>query len=262
MSDYQELRLFLSGLTSNCEIPNPDSVVTQFFIIYNFWPIFLGYVMFGLTLVKCDYIFLLLTATNFTDNWVNYVLRSWVGTSSNYQPETCPLIPEQMPALAAERISVLYTVIWFLATFTYPTRMGKSNILFLNFSSVLALYSRCYLGFSTPVQMFAGTGAGVVEGLILSLLFYFLKVHDYDKKIEYLLQYWYALFSENLSQYPLLYMGEPYRVKILVTDESNTKLTRCYHLSHDDLVAASRIQPTLRVLMEPATFVVTREKCT
>jgi hypothetical protein len=198
MGDYQELKSFLGGLDSLCVFDDFDSTVTQFFIIFNFWPIILGYIMFGMTMVKCDYILLLLTSTNFLDNWINYLLRSGIDTHDNYQPVTCPILPEQMPALASQRVVVLYTVMWCLATFIYPVRINKSTIVFLNFSSVLAIYSRMYLGFSTPAQMLAGALVGLMEGLCFTLIFYVLKVHEYDCWIEFLLKYWHSgLNSQN-----------------------------------------------------------------
>ena len=188
MSDYKELHLFLSALSVNCTIPAQDSVITEFFLLYNFWPIALGFFVLGLTIIKCDYVILLLTVTNFIDNSINFGLRTAVGVSNNIQPENCPIDPTQMPALSSERITVLYTVIWFLATFTYPCKVGRWFVVVGNFVSVLALYSRMYLRFSTPQQMFAGCGVGLIEGFILSIFFYFLKVHHYDMAIVNLLK--------------------------------------------------------------------------
>lgn len=197
MSDYQEFWMLMKTLDGPCVFPDVESVATEFFVLANFWPIFVGYLMLGLTVVKCNYEFLLLSASNFFDNWVNFTLRNWFGESDRYQPDTCPLLEKQMPALASQRIALLYTTIWFLATFTYPKVFGKSNMLFLNFSMVLALYSRLYLGFSTPLQMLVGSAFGVLEGLLLSLFFYYLKVHRYDQSIEALLRKWYTLFGDN-----------------------------------------------------------------
>ena len=197
MSDYQELCEFLKPLDTVCIIPQPSSTITKFFLIYNFWPIFMGYVMLGLTVVKCDYVFLLLTITNFMDNWINYSLRSTINNSSLFQPSTCPLLDDQMPALSSQRIAVLYTVIWFLATVTYPTRMGKANILFINFSAVTALYSRLFLGFSTPEQMIVGALVGILEGVCFSLVFYYLKIHKYDRWICHYLSYWYQNVADE-----------------------------------------------------------------
>lgn len=202
MGDYHELELFLEFLDVNCTIPNPDSAVTKFFVIYNFWPIFLGFIMLGITLVKCDYVFLLMTMSNFIDNGLNYALRTAVGPSSNLQGIDCPIEPEQMPALASQRIAVLYTVMWFLATFTYPRRLGKANVLCFNFCTVLALYSRMYIAFSTPAAMLIGCLIGVLEGFMLSLFFFYLMRHEYDKFIIMFLRTWYINIADTFTTHP------------------------------------------------------------
>jgi uncharacterized membrane protein len=89
-----------------------------------------------------------------------------------------------MPALAAERVGVLFIVCWCLATFIYPTKMNKAYVLFINFTCVTALYSRMYLRLSTPSQMLAGMAIGIGEGMLFSLFFYFLRLHGYDNKIK------------------------------------------------------------------------------
>jgi len=197
MSDYHELQLLMDDVPDDCIIPNPESIVTQFFIIFDFWPIYLGYIFMGLTLVKCDYSFLLLTTTNFLDYLLNYVIRSAGWETTSYQPETCFAGPHQLSALAAQRVTVLYIVIWFMATFTYPTRISKSNVMFINFSAVLALFSRLYLGFSTPQQMLIGAAIGVGEGLFFSFVFYFLMVRRIDRKFVRLMRNRYTNFTDD-----------------------------------------------------------------
>jgi len=62
---------------------------------------------------------------------------------------------------------------------------------------VLALFSRMYLSFSTPVQMFIGCLVGLGEGFFLSIFFFFLRAHDYDLKIVRFLNRWYINISED-----------------------------------------------------------------
>ena len=206
MSDYSELKNVLDIIPSVCTIPYPNSTVTNFFLIFNFWPIALGFIFFGWSVVKCNYPFLLLTITNFIDTGLNYLLQEVIDERNNIQPEACPFNDKQMPALAGQRVAVLYTVMWFLATFTYPQKMGKSNVLWWDAWTALALYSRMYLWFSTPLQMLIGALFGIVEGVCLSFFFYFLMVHGYDFVIIEKLSHWYIHISDDFVIHPT---GEP-----------------------------------------------------
>jgi len=134
--------------------------------------------------VNCEYKLLLFTSVNFLDNWINYAIRVGISSDKTFQPPACPINTLQMPALASERIAVLFVVGWFLVTWIYPTQLNKPYILAINFSAVTAIYSRLYLRLSTPEQMIAGALIGVTEGIILTLLFYFMRLHGYDNKIK------------------------------------------------------------------------------
>ena len=197
MGDYKELGNFVLCAISACNVPSPDSVATDFFVVFNFWPIYLGFVMLGFTLTKCNYVFLLLTVTNYLDNTLNYLLREGIGKSDNFQLPSCPILVDQMPALASEKVVCLYTVAWFLVIYAYPTAPGKSNIVLLNFCAVLALFSRCYLGFSTPLQMVVGAGIGASEGIILSFIYYYLKIHRLDIVLVNLMTRYYRFFADQ-----------------------------------------------------------------
>jgi len=197
MSDYDELELLVGSLNINCTLPNEDSLITEWLVIYNYWPIALGFIVFGVTITKCNYVFFLLTCTNYIDMGLNYVLRRMIGDSDNIQPANCELGLKQMPALGSQRVAVLYTVIWFIATFTYPGKMGKSNVLLINFCAMLALFSRMYLRFSSPLQMFIGCIIGTFEGFVLSVFFFYLKVHHYDRQIISYLKTWYIVLADD-----------------------------------------------------------------
>ncbi len=197
MSDYEELESFMSPLNVICTIPDGDSLITSFFLIYNFWPIALGFLILGRTITKFNFILLLLTCTNFIDNGFNYMLRTAVGPSNNIQTALCPTNIAQMPALGSQRIAVLYTITWFLATFTYPYKLKKFVVLMINFCAVLALFTRMYLGFSSPLQMFVGCLVGIGEGFVLSIFFFFLRIHEYDSTIIHFLQKWYVDVTDN-----------------------------------------------------------------
>lgn len=181
MSGWTDLSEITALYSANCVLSHPNSIITEFFVVYNFWPIFLTFVVIGITLVQYEYTYFLLTVVMLADGGINYGLQQAYGDSTNFQPPTCPIEPKQLPALAAERITVLYIVGWFLVTYIYPRAVDTSKIWMFNIAAVLSLYARLYLIFSTPVQMLAGTVVGFVEGLLFSWLFLWIKEKGIDR---------------------------------------------------------------------------------
>ena len=181
MSGWTDLSEITALYEAGCFLNNPTSIITKFFVVYDFWPIFLTFVVIGITLVQYEYTYFLLTIVMLADGGINYGIQQAVGDSDNLQPPTCPLEPRQMPALASERIIVLYIVGWYLVTYIYPRPVDVSKIWMFNIAAVLALYARLYLLFSTPSQMLAGAGIGFVEGLLFSWFFWWLKERGIDR---------------------------------------------------------------------------------
>lgn len=182
MSGYFDL---INGLIpvydANCILQNSGSIITNFLVFYNFWPLFLSWVVIGITLVHYEYIYFLFTVVLLADFGINYGLIMLFGPSTNIQPPTCPVDNYQMPALASERVIVLYVVGWFLVTYIYPRPLQVYKIWLFNVPAAIAIYDRLYLLFSTPEQMLVGAGIGFLEGLLFSLLFLWMKHVGLDK---------------------------------------------------------------------------------
>lgn len=196
MSDYSGLLLWIDLIKDKCIFPlDGNDHFLNFLIVFDWWPIYLGYIMFGYSLFNNNYTFLLLTITNFIDYGINVALRSMIDEPNKFQPLTCPIIDEQMPALATERITVLVTVAWIIANYIYPFVIRGWLVMLITLSSVLAIFSRTYLYLSTPSQLFVGVAVGLVEGLILSFLFCVLKIKNYDQIISNFMENWYSLIS-------------------------------------------------------------------
>lgn len=197
MGDIEELCDFLQNGTKGCIIPDANSFITTCFLVVNFWPIYFGMVLLGVSLFRCNYICILITITIYVDNLINYSLRDIVGASNNFQPDACPLPSNQMPALASQKLVVLYTVVWFLLIYAYPTQPSKSTVLLANLLTITVLFSRLYLMLSTPVQIIAGAGAGLLEGIVLCFIFYYMKIHKIDAGVVRLTKRYYELFNET-----------------------------------------------------------------
>lgn len=183
MSGFWDLTVLADYYETVCVGIDGDSAIAKFFVVYDFWPVFLSFVIIGITLVQYEYIYFLFTIVMLVDGAINYGAQKAVGASDNLQPPTCPIEPNQMPALASERIMVIYIVGWFLVTFVYPRPMSTTKIFMFNIAGVLALYARFYLVFSTPAQMLAGAAIGFAEGMAFGYLFWNLRKRGWDKRL-------------------------------------------------------------------------------
>lgn len=175
------LSLLTAYYASICIIPNPDSVITEFFVVYQFWYIALTFITFGFTIVQYEYIYFLLTVVMFSDMGINYGLQQLFGSSDNFQPPTCFVNLNQMPSRTSELIIVLYVIGWSLVTYIYPRGVEVSKIWMFNIAAALAIYDSLYLLFSTPKQMLVGAGVGFAEGIFFSIIFLWMKHKKYDR---------------------------------------------------------------------------------
>lgn len=168
---------------ANCVLQNPTSIITEFFIQFYYWPTYLTYISIGITLVHYEYIYFLMTVVMLADWGVSTGARSAFGPSNNFQPATCPIEQNQMPAVPAERLVVLYVAVWYIFTYLYPRPAKLYYIWGLNIAAVLAMFDPLYLVFNTPEQMYVGAAVGFAEALAFAVLFEWVKRLGIDKML-------------------------------------------------------------------------------
>lgn len=166
---------------ANCLLPNPSSIITEWFLTLYYWPNYLTAGMFLLTIFHYEYFYFLMTVVMLADWGINTAARNAFGPSNNIQPATCPIELEQMPALPAERIIVVYVVVWYIVTFLYPKTIQTYYIWVWSFAAVVALFTPLYLLFSTPEQAYVGAAIGAAEALCFVVLFEWVKYKGIDK---------------------------------------------------------------------------------
>lgn len=145
--------------------------VDGFFIMINFWPSFVAFILVGIVLEHTE-IFYSAFAWAFWGEWlINWGIRLAVnvpGPQFGCEPSV------QVPALATDLLTfaTLFLMIMSAYAFDFPIRWYK--MLMITIFAPIAIYSRVFLKFNTPGQLLWGVLAGLVMSILWSLLIYYV----------------------------------------------------------------------------------------
>lgn len=156
-----------------------DDWVSGFFAAYDYWPLFVGLIILGLTLEHREVFYVLVFFGGLFNALINWGLRAAI---SQEGPEPDCFSDIQMPAYATDGLTFLTVVTMIASGYTYgvPVRWFKLALFWVG--GPVGIYARIWLRANTPAQMMAGTGFGLAEALIYStVLLYVFTYERIDK---------------------------------------------------------------------------------
>jgi hypothetical protein len=160
-----------------------DDWASGFFAAYDYWPLFIGMIIIGLTLEHKEVFYVLVFWGGLSNALINWGLRAAI---SQPGPEPDCFQDIQMPAYATDGLTFLTTIVMISSGYTYgiPIRWFKLSLLWIG--GPIGLYARVWLRANTPPQMMAGTAVGIIEGLIYTNIL--LYVFTYERIEKWFLQ--------------------------------------------------------------------------
>ena len=144
-----------------------DTWISQFFLVFDYWPIFLTFLFMGLAFQHSEVFYLILTFGTMGDGLARWGLA--VAFDQRGPEPTCS-DDQQMPALAPQSITFLLTVVWMMTSHIWSIYITWYKVGGLYLAATIALGARAWLRFNTGPQMLAGCATGLVTGLVYSYL--------------------------------------------------------------------------------------------
>ncbi len=174
MSFYFDLTSIGKLYESDCE-NFADGWISGFFAVYDYWPLFLSFGLFGLTLEHREVFFCIVLKGMLLNGLLNWGFREAINQEG---PEPMCSSSAQMPAYASDGLTFLIIVLMISSGMIYgvPIRWFKLSMLWIG--GPIALYTRTWLRFNTGPQMLAGCAFGLVEGLIYCLILRYVFTYD------------------------------------------------------------------------------------
>lgn len=174
MSFYFDLTSIGKVYEAEC-INYHDSWLSGFFAVYDYWPLFLSFAFIGLTLEHREIFFCLVLKGTFINGLLNWGFREAIGQAG---PEPSCSSSTQNPAYASDGLTFLFIILLCSSGLIYdvPIRWFKLSILWVG--GPLALYTRVWLRFNTGLQLLAGCGFGLIEGVLYCLLLYYVFTYE------------------------------------------------------------------------------------
>lgn len=175
MSSFGELSLLDRVYVGVC----PDFVsswASGYLVALNYFPVLLWFGLFVISLVSSDFAFALLSLWLTFDWCLNYML---VYSIKQPPPFSSCGGAFEMPSFASEQCVLFVCSLILIATlFRYRIPVARMAGLFLFVGVVL--YARLYIGLSTPQQLVAGAGIGILSAVAFISILRFVVYPDLD----------------------------------------------------------------------------------
>lgn len=174
MSFYFDLTSIGRVYEAEC-INYSDSWLSGFFAVFDFWPLFISFAVIGLTLEHREIFYCLVLKGMFINGLLNWGFRELIRQPG---PEPSCSSYAQNPAYASDGMTFLLVTLLCSSSIIYkvPIRWFKLSILWIG--GPLAIYTRVWLRFNTGLQLLAGVGFGLVEGILYCMVLNFFFTYE------------------------------------------------------------------------------------
>ena len=147
------------------------STISGLFFVYNFWPLFIGFLTFGMLIQHKEVFYFIVFSGMVFNTLINWGLREAIGQVG---PEPDCFADKQMPAYQSDFLSFLTTTIMLSSGYIYQVPLRSFRIGLLWIAGPIGICARIYLRANTPQQLMAGVGFGILEGFLYSMILLYI----------------------------------------------------------------------------------------
>ncbi len=170
----------ISRLYSGVCLNYKDDMWTGFFIMMDWWPWYVGFILVGLLLEHAEIFYSLFALAFVADFYINWGLRLAIDSAP---PEIYCTTQQQMPAYATDGITFITMSLMILsgACFNFALRWYK--IILIAVLGPVAIYSRIWLHNNTPQQLLGGIASGFGNTIMWSTVIFVLLTYCYARLV-------------------------------------------------------------------------------
>lgn len=188
MSGFLDLES-LECVADSCGLYNPDMWGSHIAIALDFYPIFLTFGIYVLSLYKYE-LYFALVSLSLTIGWIiNFIIQRSLGETARF-PDCGS--PYQMPSFASQQI-VTFETMMTLFMIVWGNRFKLKLIILLRTFTFGVLVSRIFLGINTTDQLLIGALMGFLLAILYHTIIYYIIFPYFGKILNWSLIRWLGL---------------------------------------------------------------------
>lgn len=145
--------------------------VEGFFIIMDFWPLFVGSILLGIVIEHTEIFYSAFSWAFFAQTLINWGIRVGIGQKG---PEAVCSVSFQNPALSTDLLTFSTLFLMILSGFCFDFSIRWYKMLMITIFGPVVIYARIYLKLNTPQQLLWGTLSGFIAFVCWSVVVYYV----------------------------------------------------------------------------------------